>query len=403
MEERTRAYLRGRFRDHYRRKRRSGDGSDGSRDDFPLPPDPGAREWGYIPWTDGSTRMVRHQSLLELGEVGDFLRRERPRHVYFSAGRYDDPGADDMDAKGWRESDLVFDIDADHLPGVDPQRDAYGEMLARGKDELRDLLDILMADFGFEDLTAVFSGGRGYHVHVRDERVRDLGREARREIVDYVLASDADVESITRPEVVGGDIGRSTPAENRILQTDGGWGRRVHERISEFVAELESLTDDEAIDRLVEFDGIAENTAEGILNAVRNNDAEFKRGNVDVHQGTYKLAKTLAAEVFDSESAAVDEPVTTDLRRLIRLPGSLHGGTGLEVTRVPLDDVESFDPLVDAVADTFVGHEVTVEVTEPGSVSLRDESFRLPEGDVSVPEYVAVFLMASGRAEKGRE
>src|SRR6056297_2083024 len=145
MEERTRAYLRGRFRDHYRRKTSSSEASDearGRRVDLSPPPDPEAREWGYIPWTSGSTRMVRHQSLLELGEVGDFLRRERPRHVYFSAGRYDDPGADDMDAKGWRGADLVFDIDADHLDGVDPQRDPYAEMLAAGKAELVDLLDL---------------------------------------------------------------------------------------------------------------------------------------------------------------------------------------------------------------------------------------------------------------------
>ncbi|WP_135830049.1 DNA primase catalytic subunit PriS [Halorussus halobius] len=400
MEERTRAYLRGRFRDHYRRETRdagSGDSTRERRADLPLPPEADAREWGYIPWTDGSTRMVRHQSLLELGEVGDFLRRERPRHVYFSAGRYDDPGADDMDAKGWRESDLVFDIDADHLSGVDPQRDAYGEMLARGKAELRDLLDFLTSDFGFEDLTAVFSGGRGYHVHVRDEGVGDLGRDARREIVDYVRGEGVELDALQRTEM-------GTTATRRVLDTDGGWGRRVHRAMLALADELLELPEEEALDRLQEFDRIGESRATTILGAVSDDYETLAAGNLERGgPGIRQLATVTTERVVADESAAIDEPVTTDLRRLIRLPGSLHGGTGLEVTRVPLDDVDSFDPLVDAVADTFVGHDVAVEVTDPGSVALRDESFTLPEGDVSVPEYVAVFLMASGRAEKGRE
>jgi len=157
MEERTRLYLRGRFSDHYRRA------------DITLPPDADAREWGFIPWTEGpGETMVRHRSLLDLGEISDFLERKRPRHVYFSAGRYEDPSAPSMDEKTWLSSDLVFDLDADHLPAVELGEDSYAEMLAKCKDALLCLLDFLENDFGFDDLTVVFSGGRGYHVHVRD-------------------------------------------------------------------------------------------------------------------------------------------------------------------------------------------------------------------------------------------
>src|SRR5699024_11788069 len=85
--------------------------------------------------------------------------RERPRHVYFSAGRYDDPAANAMDEKGWQGSDLVFDLDADHLPTVELGEDSYGEMLAKCKKALLRLLDFLENDFGFRDLTIVFSGG----------------------------------------------------------------------------------------------------------------------------------------------------------------------------------------------------------------------------------------------------
>ena len=148
MNERTRAYLRGRFGDYYRNTERA------------LPPAPERREWGYIPWSSGGTTMIRHKSVLDLGDVDGFLSRERPRHVYFSAGRYRDPGAGSMGGKGWQAADLVFDLDADHLPGVDPGESSYAEMLAACKDELWDLLDLLESDFGFEETRVVFSGGR---------------------------------------------------------------------------------------------------------------------------------------------------------------------------------------------------------------------------------------------------
>ncbi|MFC7079830.1 DNA primase small subunit PriS [Halorussus caseinilyticus] len=385
MEERTLRYLRGRFRDHYRGT------------DLTPPPDPEAREWGYIPWTHGATRMVRHQSLLELGEIGDFLRRERPRHVYFSAGRYDDPGEDDMDAKGWRDSDLVFDIDADHLSGVDPQRDGYGEMLAAGKAEVLNLLDLLEDDFGFSELTLVFSGGRGYHVHVRDEGVRELGRDERREIVDYVRGEGIELDAIQRTEMGG-------TATRRVLKKDGGWGRRVHRELLSLADELLELDEEDALERLKEFDRIGDGRAKTILGAVSEDYEKLESGNIERGgPGIRQLAKVTTQQVVADQSAAIDEPVTTDLRRLIRLPGSLHGGTGLAVTRIPREEVADFDPLVDPVSETFVGHDVTVEVTEPGPVELGGESFRLSAGDVSLPEHVAVFLMARGRAEKGKE
>ncbi|ELZ20451.1 DNA primase small subunit, partial [Natrinema limicola JCM 13563] len=55
------------------------------------------------------------------------------------------------------------------------------------------------------------------------------------------------------------------------------------------------------------------------------------------------------------------------------------------------------------VPETFVGHEITVDVTDGGEVELCGDSFTVPEGDQTLPEYVAVFLMARGRAEKEKE
>ncbi|MFB6105892.1 MAG: DNA primase small subunit PriS [Halobacteriaceae archaeon] len=392
MEERTRAYLRGRFGDYYRRT------------DPLSPPDAEAREWGYIPFTSGpDATMVRHRSLLDVGDLSAFLPRERPRHVYFSVGRYDDPGASTMRTKGWRDADLVFDLDADHLPRVTPGEDSYATMLAECKRETQRLLTFLREDFGFADLSVVFSGGRGYHVHVRDEAVRPLESEARREVVDYVRATGLAFDALLDREVVGGSAGRRSPAEKRTLPTDGGWGRRVHRRLLEFVETLSTADRETATARLTDYDGIGEGKAEAILTAIDRNADAIRAGNIDVHPAFYELARKVAAETAETAHAHIDEPVTTDVNRLIRLPGSLHGGTGLVVRPVEVGALDEFDPLTDAVPETFRGHDVTVDVGDGGEVTFDDQTFTVSAGEHSLPEYAAVFLMARGRAEKAKE
>lgn len=385
MHERTQAYLRGRFGDYYRRA------------DIEGPPEGQRREWGYVPWTQGpGETYVRHNALLDMGGLSAFLARERPRHVYFSAGTYDDPSATTMQGKGWQKSDLIFDLDADHLPGTTAE-DSYAEMLETCKDALFRLLDFLEDDFAFENLQVVFSGSRGYHVHVRDENVKHLDRDARREIVDYVRGIGLDPDGLFRTEMRGN-------VTARVLPTDGGWGRRVHQRLLAFVADLDELDREDALERLQQLDGIGEGRAETVYGAIQQNPEAIEAGNMEAGGvGIRTLTESLVHEVVADQNAPIDEPVSTDTNRLIRLPGSLHGGSGLAVRRIDRDAVESFDPLVDAVPETFTSHDITVEVTEGGRVEIGGDSFTLEEGVDTVPEHLGVFLMCRGRAEKGKE
>jgi DNA primase small subunit len=386
MDRRTREYLRGRFGDYYREAT------------LTSPPAADAREWGHIPFTGGGTTMVRHRSLLELGDLASFLAGEAPRHVYFSAARYDDPATRDMDGKGWRGADLVFDLDADHLPAVDPAETSYEGMLAACKEALQNLLDLLERDFGF-DVEVTFSGSRGYHVHVRDPSVRGLDATARREVVDYVRGADLDAEGLVATRSVEGTT-------RRVLRADGGWGRRVHALLVDLASDLREAPETDALERLRSYDGIGEGRAETLLTAFRHNPEAVRAGNLEAGgPGARVLVERLADEAVERGSSPVDEPVTTDVNRLIRLPESLHGGTGLAVRRIDRADVAAFDPLVDAVPERFTGQEVRVEVTEPGPepVTVGDGSFRPAAGEHVVREPVGVFLMARDRARKVRE
>jgi DNA primase small subunit len=248
----------------------------------------------------------------------------------------------------------------------------------------------------------VFSGGRGYHVHVRDSGVLELSRSARREIVDYLLGAGVEFDDVVTTEAVAGSAGRSSPAQKRTLPA-GGWAGRTRRRLEGLFEELRELPEADALARLQEFEGIGEGKASAALAAAEQNSEALARGNVDVHPAVYSIGREVFSTVVSAETAPIDEPVTTDINRLIRLPGSLHGGTGLTVERIEREAVDEFDPLEDAISETFLGNEIAVYVREPTTVELGGESFTLSEGVRSVPEHVGVFAMARGYATKAAE
>ncbi|WP_182013719.1 DNA primase small subunit PriS [Haloquadratum walsbyi] len=385
MEDRTRTYLKGRFGDYYARAR------------MDTPPAANRREWGHIPWSAGSTTMVRHQSLLELGTLDDFLHRTAPKHIYFSAARFNDPGATTMDQKDWQSADLIFDLDADHLPGVNPDTTSYADMLTACKTELQTLLEFIDDDFNFDETQVVFSGGRGYHVHVRDEQVRSLDSAARREIVDYIRAIDLNIETLIETQSNHGTT-------QRILKHRGGWGQRIHKRLVELIETLQASDDTEALERLQSFEGIGTGRAETILGQIQNNPEAIHAGNLEAGgAGIRILADALAQTAFEAETAPIDEPVTTDTNRLIRLPGSLHGGSGLLVTPLDREEIPSFHPLEHAIADRFRGRDIQIRITDSGVTTFDGETFDITEGNKTVEECLGIFLMARGRAEKVTE
>ena len=87
-----------------------------------------------------------------------------------------------------------------------------------------------------------------------------------------------------------------------------------------------------------------------------------------------------------------DEPVTCDIKRLIRLPFSLHGKTGLKVVKIGIDELKTFDPLNDAIA--FDDDPVKIHLNTSFTIKMNQQHFNLEPGEVEVPLYLAVFLIA---------
>ncbi|WP_340820457.1 DNA primase catalytic subunit PriS [Methanolobus sp. WCC4] len=389
MNESTRRYVVSAFQKYY------------ATADIRLPPEFTSREWGFIEFTSGQdTFMKRHRAFGSEGELHDYLSGIGPAHAYYSVAYYEYPGAPKMKEKNWQKADLIFDIDSDHLPG---DINSYADMLEKGKRETLKLLEFLIDDFGFNEsqVHAVFSGGRGYHFHISEESVLSLGSAERREIVDYVSSKGLNLEKLFSKREISGDAG----AENAKMavfpsEDDGGWGGRINRYLISYLTKL--ATDDDAVKILTGFKGIGKTTAEKLVETFKDESRvnSLKKGRMDALGGIKKdILETIVKQGVEQMAACVDEPVTADIKRLIRLPGSLHGKSGMKVTALSIDELENFEPLNDAVV--FGDKSVKIKVIKPFAVQMKGKDLFVEEGIQEVPEYAAIYLMCRGVAEYG--
>jgi DNA primase small subunit len=376
------------------------------------------REFAAFPFTT-ETMMRRHAALRTPEEFRGYLAREAPRHVYYSSAYYRHPAEPSMAAKGWLGADLIFDLDADHLRGAEALD--YPGQLALVKSRLVALVDdFLFRDFGIDPAATslVFSGGRGYHVHVRDERFLPLSSPERRELVDYVLGTGVDptraIETrradaplgptaAALDEDVAGERGARAGGRTRALAPSDapGWRGRTTRAILGLLARWEAA-------------GAKGATAEMVAMGIPAAKARRWARDLLEKGGAERVRTTFSIDVFGKDSpdeflAAVvprasvevqgetDAPVTTDIHRLIRLPNSRHGGTGLRVVPLSRDDLGAFDPFRDALVEG--GGPVGVTYTADVSYPFADGGVRGRTGATDeLPTPVATFLVLRGEA-----
>ncbi|MEI6294245.1 MAG: DNA primase small subunit PriS [Methanomicrobiales archaeon] len=376
MKAATLEFLRQRFNDYYRRE-------------TIIPPSSlSQREWGFVVFdASGETRMRRHIGFGSHQEMGEYVRSLTPAHIYYSSAYYETPGAPTMDAKHWAGADLIFDLDADHIV-----RGAYEFMLARVREETVKLLAMLTDELGFSEklIEVVFSGGRGYHIHVKDLAVRGWGSAERRELIDYVCG-------------IGIDPGHVLAVRS---PSPRGWRRRYIAAMSEYLSWLQGLPVEEAMAELERLDGVGEASAERFLAAAPDMLRKINEG-IPVNQNDRVIWPVIQALTsapdgafvnrLKEKAALADEPVTTDVKRLIRLPSSLHGGSGFRVTPLSPGELTEFDPLVDAIVFGTKG--VMVDCSIKGTMSLLGNTYALEKSTITVPEALAVFLCCRGLAE----
>jgi len=327
------------------------------------------REFGYIPF---GGNMVRHLSYKSPGEVVAELLMQAPSSVYCSNARYDSPTLP-MEEKGWRGAELIFDIDSTDIstpckkshdvwicercrnqgrlpkPIQCPKcsgrtfelKGTCGTCLSASKDHARRVIDFLVDDFGTssDTIRIYFSGNRGYHIHIFDERFEMLDQQARGEIAEYVRG-----DSLPHIQTIASIVKRN---ESTGDQGNTAWLKRI----SSYLREKK--------------------------------------------QGYAGTVQKLVSEAIISQRALVDSSVTTDIHRVFRLAGTLHGNTGMSKKRVRA--IDSFDP---ASAVALSSEPVRVDVISFPKYTVGGESFGPFKSDsVTLPIYAAVPILARSLGE----
>ncbi len=406
MEEKTAKFLRSLYARYY--------ASNGPVE----PEDIGHREFAFM--TFGEKLVIRHRSFTSYGELKAFMARLGPSDAFYSSAYFQRPDEPDMKAKGWLGADLIFDIDADHIPtSCKEEHDLWackacgrwgrGEApdecpgcgskeitelkwicdrcMSAAREELLKLIEVLEEDLGVSrpDMIASFSGHRGFHLRVVSEDLRELGQDERGEIVDYLAATGLD------PEALG-----ITPG-SRLALDEPGWRGRLARALYSFLYK--------AGEKELRAVGLRKKAIEALLaskDAILDSMEQGKPVYLPKGVGRASLRKLLLACAGEA-SVKVDPVVTRDTHRLVRMSGSLHGKTGLLKVDVPLDEVEEFDPFWSAVAFRKGWAKVRIRTELPlvPPVRLADEKFGPfePGEVVELPLYASVFLICKGVAE----
>lgn len=371
-----------------------------------------------------TNRWSRHHGFRSRDMLIGELVRSVPHSVYHSAAFYKVPVARSMVEKGWEGAELVFDIDADHLDAPCAEKhDAWqcsntecgetgtgaapekcpeceensfrslkwicDECLEAAKENTMKLYDkFLVKHFGIdpERIQLNYSGHRGYHVRVRDPSVFNLDSNGRMEIAHYLtgMGLNSTIESKGRLRI------RPT-GELKNWQLPA-IARKIADAMIEFIDNIDSY---EGKDKWVKHI-VAQKEA-----AIEGLGKDPPMLSAKVMKVGPKYWQEIANRAAAFYSVDIDQPVTTDIHRVIRLIGSLNGKTGFAVTEVTRDELTDFNPL----SDSIVFDEGTLKISVPkrgiGVPEFRvgDSTYGPFNGTVEeLPKAVAVFILCKGMA-----
>ena len=97
MNTETKIFLKKKFKEYY------------SKNKILAPEEIEKREFGVGTLKDKI--KIRHKSFKSEKELWNFLRREAPFYISYSAAYYEFPQNQPMEAKNWLGAELVFDLD----------------------------------------------------------------------------------------------------------------------------------------------------------------------------------------------------------------------------------------------------------------------------------------------------
>lgn len=330
-------------------------------------------------------------------DLYSYLRNEAPPYISYSVADWQYPAERDDAQRGFLGAELIYEFDDDEFVKYSPEDIAYcpickdihtvGELLEKGYNplycvkcgsrrdviplpsksrwsrivyETKRILEILIEDFNVPPryIHLNYSGNRGIHIHVTDNRYTDAKvmfpnyrnslsvmnamQDVRKEMAEYFSLSNFDAQyirlrleedRITGPTIsYGGMVGRIVREIHRKLRSTNN-PYVFHKYIS-------NPTERDAMERLLSAAGNRK-MAELVSIGLYDNGI----GNTTLLNAWRSVFNGIAREL----AIPFDVQTSTDIKRLIRLPESIHGTTGLAAKGIKHQELDHFNPYSDAV------------------------------------------------------
>ena len=256
-----------------------------------------------------------------------FMRYRSPFAAYCSVAFYNKP----RKRGEWLKSELVFDVDAKDLPIRSCGCEGVCEIcLDEARQIVAGLLDTLKQDLGLKEIHVIYSG-RGYHIRVLDESAMELDSEGRSQVLKYV-------------------VGAEPPKSKYIMESEPGQKPYPLEHFSIPLGYPAVFT------RRIKYDILHLNGTEKIedVNPKLMKDVIKFRSMVENDEwGLFKKEigpkryRNLVEGMSKLNMGLVDAKVSIDLKRILRMPTSLHSKVSMRCMEVK--NIETFDPLKEAV------------------------------------------------------
>ncbi|MEM3781837.1 MAG: DNA primase catalytic subunit PriS [Candidatus Micrarchaeaceae archaeon] len=349
------------------------------------------REFGF--GVIGNKVAGRHYSFKSASQLKEFLISNAPAFVDYSAAYYKEPSARPMERKGWLGSELRFDLDASDPKydcGVHSKDWLCDERLdAVKRDTLLLIEDFLLSDLGFseKEISINFSGNRGYHVHIASDSVLQLDAHAREELCSYIKPTKLS-PLLLFPDLSSKKKGSQFSGPK---PSDGGWRGKIAK------AFIERLGNPE---RLAEL-GIDMRMAKRL-------SKEKELVELGVRNGSWGMTRipmksiywnNVISKIVWEKSAYIDANVTKDPSHLMRLAGTIHGGTGFVAKKLGgIAALERFDPMKGAIV--FEEGVLSISAKTPYALRIGDSTLGPYNGErAEVPMYAGVYLYLKGFAD----
>ncbi|MFH0714012.1 MAG: DNA primase catalytic subunit PriS [Candidatus Micrarchaeota archaeon] len=324
----------------------------------------------------------RHKAFSNQREFQNFLVSDTPRFISHSVGKFEFPWSQPMEKKNLLGADLVFDLDAKPEEG-----DAHNAIFCQHcvetarSDTIRLIENYLLPIFGLseKDLLIAFSGSKGFHVHVKCKAVQQLSSTSRRLLVDYITGKELTVDSLVQRVKQRGSSGALVNYLQGPGKNSTGWQKHFRD------AAISLLSNPAGVFQKRKAQYLQENL-QNVINLINN-------GNWAFFLGSDEVTEQLLQKVVREYGVQVDSPVTFDVHRLIRVPGTLHGDTGFIARPLSRSELGKFEATKNAVAFSSRAY---VELKQPASVTFAGEDFSLPIGRQDVPLSLAVLLACRG-------